>query len=68
MTVMVTCRDGRVDKYMRFGDEFVKYDDGSLDVVRGGSRHPHSYAAGEWTAVDGDEKRWKKPRFRSLFS
>ena len=23
MTVMVTCRDGRVDKYMRFGDEFV---------------------------------------------
>lgn len=67
MTVVVTLPGGQVDEYMRFGDEYVKNDDGSLDVVRGGARHPFSYAAGEWTGVNGDEKRWKRPRFRSLF-
>ncbi len=48
---------------MRFGDSFVKHHDGSLDVVRGGARQPFSYAMGEWTHVEGDEKRWKKHGF-----
>ncbi|MCV7149707.1 hypothetical protein [Mycolicibacterium pyrenivorans] len=62
MTVSVTLSDGRTDDYMRFGDTFVKHDDGRLDVVRSGARQPFSYAAGEWTDVEGDEKRWKKRR------
>ncbi|ABM11885.1 MULTISPECIES: hypothetical protein [Mycolicibacterium] len=64
MTVMVKLPGGGVDEYMRSGDVYVKHDDGTLDVVRTGSSQPHSYAAGEWTEVDGDEKRWKKLRFR----
>lgn len=34
MTVTVTLRDGDADKYMRFGDTYLKYDDGTLDVIR----------------------------------
>lgn len=60
---MVTLPGGGVDEYMRSGDAYVKHDDGTLDVIRSGSRQPHSYAAGEWTDVEGDEKRWKKLRF-----
>ena len=63
MTVTVTLTDGRTDQYMRFGDSFVKHHDGSLDVMRGGARQPFSYAMGEWTHVEGDEKRWKKHGF-----
>jgi hypothetical protein len=65
MTVTVTLPDGATDKFMRFGDAYVKHHDGSLDVVRGGAKQPHSYASGEWTDVKGDEKRWKKGRFWS---
>ncbi|ORB28814.1 hypothetical protein [Mycolicibacterium parafortuitum] len=64
MTVIVKLPDGRVDEYLRFGDAYVKHDDGALDVVRVGARAAHSYAAGEWAEVDGDEKRWQKRRFR----
>lgn len=65
MTVTVTLPDGHVDQYMRFGDSYVKHHDGSLDVVRTGAREPHSYAAGDWSGVDGDEKRWSKRSFWS---
>ena len=34
MTVTVTLQDGATDKYMRFGDAYVKHNDGTLDVVR----------------------------------
>ena len=63
MTVTVTLRDGGPDKYMRPGDAYVKHNDGTLDVIRSGSREPHSYASGDWTGVEGDEKSWKKGRF-----
>ena len=63
MTVSVTLPDGSTDEYMRFGDAYVKRDDGRLDVVRGGAKHAHSYALGDWADVEGDEKNWKKGRF-----
>lgn len=63
MTVSVILPDGRTDQYMRFGDMFVKHHDGSLDVVRGGARQPFTYGVGEWSDVEGDEKRWKKHGF-----
>jgi hypothetical protein len=56
MTVTVTLRDGATDEYMRFGDAYVKHNDGTLDVVRSGAKQPHSYAAGAWTDVQGNEK------------
>ena len=65
MTVTVNLPDGAIDKYMRFGDAYVEHDDGSLDVIRGGAKHPHRYAAGEWSGVEGDQSRWKKGRFWS---
>ena len=63
MTVTVTLPDGATDKYMRFGDVYVKHDDGTLDVIRGGARQPDSYASGQWTDVEGDQKSWKNGRF-----
>lgn len=57
MTVSVTRRDGGTDKYMRFGDAYIKHNDGTLDVFRGGARKPFSYASGEWSDVEGDQKR-----------
>jgi hypothetical protein len=62
MTVTVTLPDGDCDEYMRFGDSYVKHNDGSLDVVRRGERKPRRYESGQWTGVAGDEKAWKKPR------
>lgn len=59
MTVTVTLHDGATDRYMRFGDAYVKRSDGGLDVIRSGVKRPHSYAPDEWTDVQGDEKRWK---------
>jgi len=59
MTVSVTRHDGGTDKYMRFGDAYTKHDDGSLDVFRGGARTPLRYASGEWSDVEGDQKRSK---------
>ena len=63
MTVTVTLPDGLTDKCMRFGDAYVKHDDGTLDVIRTGARQPHSDASGQWTGVEGDQKSWKKGRF-----
>ena len=57
MTVSVTRRDGETDKYMRFGDTYITHHDGTLDVFRGGARSPFSYASGEWSDVEGDQKR-----------
>jgi hypothetical protein len=63
MTVTVTLRDGETDSYMRYGDEYVKQNDGTLDVVRVGGDRPYSYAPGLWTDVQGDEKRVTMSRF-----
>ena len=63
MTVTVTLRDGATDRYMRFGDAYVKHNDGALDVIRCGAKRPYSYAPGVWTHVQGDEKRRKSSRF-----
>ncbi len=60
MTVTVTLPDGAIDKYMRFGDRYVKHIDGRLDIVRGGVKQAHTYASGDWTDVGGDEKGSKK--------
>ena len=65
MTVNVTRSDGGTDEYARFGDAYVKHNDGTLDVVRTGSKVPHSYEQGEWTDVDGDERKSKARRFWS---
>ena len=65
MTVTVTLHDGTTDSYARFGDAYRKHGDGTLDVIRGGSNQPHRYAAGEWTDVDGDQKRSKTGGFWS---
>jgi hypothetical protein len=63
MTVIVTLCDGETDKYMRYGDTYVKHHDGTLDVLRKGAKRPHSYAPGVWTNVEGDQQHWKKSRF-----
>jgi hypothetical protein len=63
MTVSVTLRDGATDSYMRYGDEYIKQDDGTLEVVRAGADRPYSYAPGLWTGVQGDEKRLTRSRF-----
>ena len=63
MTVTVTLCDGATDKYMRFGDAYVKHTDGRLDVIRGGAKQAYSYASSDWADVEGDEKSWKKGRF-----
>ncbi|WP_194163684.1 hypothetical protein [Mycolicibacterium sp. P1-5] len=47
MTVTVTLADGGIDKYMRFGDSYIKHNDGSLDVTRGGAKDAHRYEPGE---------------------
>ncbi|HKV18001.1 MAG TPA: hypothetical protein VJR50_03140 [Mycobacterium sp.] len=60
MTVTVTLPDGGTHKYMRFGDAYIKHDDGRLDVIRTGVKQLYSYSSQEWTDVDGDEKHWKK--------
>ena len=43
MTVIVTLQDGDTDQYMRYGDTYIKHNDGALDVVRDGAKEPHSY-------------------------
>jgi hypothetical protein len=50
MTVTVTLPDGRTDKYMRFGDAYVKHHDGGLDVVRTGAKR-----------VRGVDRRRRRP-------
>ncbi|MCV7413511.1 hypothetical protein [Mycobacterium florentinum] len=65
MTVTVTLQGGATEKYMRFGDVYVKRSDGSLDIVRTGAKRPHSYAPGEWSEVQGDEKPSKRSHFWS---
>lgn len=63
MTVIVTLKDGAMVKYMRFSDAYHENGDGTLDVLRTGVKRPDSYAPGEWTDVEGDQKKWKKSRF-----
>ncbi|SPM42886.1 uncharacterized protein RMCN_1661 [Mycobacterium numidiamassiliense] len=65
MTVTVTRRGGATDKYLRFGDSYVKNNDGTLDVVHSGATRPYRYAPGEWTEVQGDEKKWTRSHFWS---
>ena len=60
MTVTVTLSDGGTDQYMRFGDAYVRHNDGTLDVIRGGAKRPHSYASDEWTDVEGDQKKFNR--------
>ncbi|MBO0679125.1 hypothetical protein JRC04_16800 [Mycolicibacterium sp. S2-37] len=62
MTVTVTLAGGDTDKYMRFGDAYVKHDDGSLDVKRTGAE-AFTYAAGEWADVEGDQSKGGRRRF-----
>jgi hypothetical protein len=64
MTVTVTLPDGGTDKYMRFGDAYVKNHDGTLDVIRTGAKHAFSYASEEWTDVEGDQKKFNKRFWR----
>ena len=64
MTVKVTLRDGGTDQFMRFGDSYIKHHDGTLDVVRSGAKEPYRYTSGQWTDVEGDQKRFKKHFWR----
>jgi hypothetical protein len=45
MTGTVTLRDGDADQYMRFGDTYVKHDDGNAQALSG------SYPTGVTLAV-----------------
>jgi hypothetical protein len=63
MTVTVTLTAGGTVKYMRFGDTYVKRNDGTLDVFRGGAKRSQNYASGQWADVEGDQKSWKNGRF-----
>jgi hypothetical protein len=63
MTVTVTLIAGGTVEYLRFGDTYVKCEDGTLDICRGGARRSQSYAQGQWAQVDGDEKSWKNGHF-----
>jgi hypothetical protein len=56
MTVTVILAGGNTDKYMRFGDAYVKQTDGTLDVCRTGAK-TLTYAPGEWENVEGDQRR-----------
>lgn len=62
MTVTVTLADGGTEKFMRFGDAYVKQHDGTLDVCRTGAK-TLTYEPGEWAEVDGDERRKRSGRF-----
>ncbi|MDR3663885.1 MAG: hypothetical protein P4L86_26445 [Mycobacterium sp.] len=57
MTVIVTCSDGSIDEYSRFGDAYFKRHDGGLDVVRTGAKKPFNYQSGQWADVEGDEHK-----------
>ena len=59
MAVSVTCSDGSVDEYMRYGDMYFKHDDGSLDVIRIGAKERFNYQSGQWSDVEGDQRRRK---------
>ncbi len=63
MTVTVRLPDGGVDEYMRFGDAYFKHSDGSLDVIRTGAKEPFSYPSGQWSDVQGDQRKHKKSAF-----
>ncbi len=67
MTVTVTLQDGATDSYLRYGDEYIKQNDGTLDVVRAGADRPYSYAPGLGTDVESNEKRLTGGRFGRWF-
>jgi hypothetical protein len=66
MTVTVTLQDGATDRYMRFGDEYVKHNDGTLDVIHDGAKRPYSYAPGAWSDVKGQRKAIEEKPFLGL--
>ena len=59
----MTLPSGGADRYMRFGDAYVKHDNGALDVVRTGAKESFHYESEGWSDVAGDEKSWKKGFF-----
>ena len=76
MTVTVRLPGGGADEYMRSrvaaadsssddrsGDAYVKNSDGTLDVIRTGSKVPHNYPPGKWIDVEGDQRKHGKPGF-----
>jgi hypothetical protein len=67
MTVTVTLEGGDTDQYMRYGDTYIKHNDGTLDVRRDDANKPYSYAPGVWANVQGDEKQLKRSRFQGWF-
>jgi hypothetical protein len=66
MTVVITLTGGGTVRYSRYGDAYVKCNDGTLDVFRGGAKRSQNYAAGQWAGVTGDEKDSKKGLFSRL--
>lgn len=66
MTVRVTRKDGVVQDFTRSADHYIKHDDGSLEVIRGGTAPPASYPVGGWTAVDGDGGQESHGHLRDL--
>jgi hypothetical protein len=57
----MTLTGGDTDKYMRFGDTYVKCSDGSLDVKRTGAEE-FTYPAGERADVEGGQSRGGRRR------
>ena len=55
MTVTVTLRDGATDNYMRFGDAYVQAQQRDARRIRCAPNIPHSYPAGAWIDVQGNE-------------
>ena len=62
MTVTVTLPTATPTSTCGLVTDYVKHQDGSLDVVRGGARQPLSYAAGDWTEVEGNQSKWQEAR------
>lgn len=60
MTVSVTLQDGATDKYMRFGDAYVKHNDGSLDVVRCGANSHIATRRGHGPTYTATKSNWTR--------
>jgi hypothetical protein len=66
MTVTVTLQGGATDRYMRFGDEYVKHNDGTLDVIRDGAKRAISLRAGRVGRREGQRKAIEEKPFLGL--